>query len=172
MIIWINGAYGAGKTTTAELLREKLPDSFLFDPEDIGTGIRDAKPACLWKDDFQDYPSWRETVCCLLRELHETYEGTILVPMTVARPEYLEETVLRLEREGVPILHVVLLAGAERIMERIRQRGEDENSWCARQLERCVAARGHTVRGVEIETDSRSPEAVAEEVLRRIKSSF
>ena len=57
-------------------------------------------------------------------------------------------------------------------MERIRQRGEDENSWCARQLERCVAALGHTVRGVEIETDSRSPAAVAEEILRRIKSSF
>ncbi|MDE6880836.1 MAG: AAA family ATPase [Oscillospiraceae bacterium] len=169
MIVWINGAYGAGKTTTAEILREKLPNSYLFDPEDIGTGIRNMKPASLWKDDFQDYPSWRETVCCLLRELHETYDGTIIVPMTIVNPAYLEETVLRLEREGLPILHFVLLAGAERILERICRRGEDETYWCARQIDRCVQALGRTVRGIEIDTNDIPPEAAAEEIFAHIK---
>lgn len=169
MIIWINGAFGAGKTTAAEILHSKLPDSYIFDPEDIGTGIRNMKPASLWKDDFQDYPSWRETTCCLLRELHETYDGTIIVPMTVVDPAYLEETVLRLEREGVPVLHFVLLASPERILERIYRRGEDESCWCARQIGRCAAALGRTVRGIEIDTDDLSPEDAAEEILAHIE---
>ncbi len=40
MIVWINGAFGAGKTTTATLLTEAMPGSLLFDPED-GGGIID-----------------------------------------------------------------------------------------------------------------------------------
>lgn len=167
MIIWINGAYGAGKSSVAEILREKLPNSCIFDPENIGTVIRNEKPASLWKDDFQDYSSWRETVCCLLRELHESYDGTIIVPMSVVDPGYFQETIGRLEREGLPILHFVLLASAEKVMERIRLRGEDETCWCARQVDRCVQALGNTIRGIEIETDHKSPEDAAQEILRQ-----
>lgn len=36
MIIWINGPYGVGKSTLAEALQQKLPNSFLFDAEQIG----------------------------------------------------------------------------------------------------------------------------------------
>ncbi len=36
MIVWINGAFGAGKTTTARELIELIPNSTLFDPEVIG----------------------------------------------------------------------------------------------------------------------------------------
>ena len=55
MIIWINGAFGAGKTTLAEELHRRLPDAVMFDPEDVG--------GMLWKwmrpnGDFQDLPSW------------------------------------------------------------------------------------------------------------------
>jgi thymidylate kinase len=36
MIIWINGAFGAGKTTLAEELHRRLPDALAFDPEFVG----------------------------------------------------------------------------------------------------------------------------------------
>ena len=36
MIVWLNGPFGAGKTTLAEKLRERRPDLILFDPEVIG----------------------------------------------------------------------------------------------------------------------------------------
>jgi adenylylsulfate kinase-like enzyme len=36
MIVWINGAFGAGKTTTAELVTELLPGAKIFDPEYVG----------------------------------------------------------------------------------------------------------------------------------------
>jgi chloramphenicol 3-O-phosphotransferase len=33
MIIWLNGAFGAGKTQTAFELHSRIPDSYVFDPE-------------------------------------------------------------------------------------------------------------------------------------------
>ncbi len=36
MIIWLNGAYGSGKTTIAELLHECISPSWIYDPEEIG----------------------------------------------------------------------------------------------------------------------------------------
>ena len=36
MIIWINGAFGSGKTTCANILQKQLPNAFLYDPEQAG----------------------------------------------------------------------------------------------------------------------------------------
>lgn len=40
MIIMINGSFGSGKTTAANLLLRMLPDSMIFDPEEIGYMLR------------------------------------------------------------------------------------------------------------------------------------
>ncbi|MFC4777768.1 AAA family ATPase [Paenibacillus sp. GCM10023252] len=40
MIIWVNGAFGAGKTQSASELHRRLPNSFVFDPENAGYYIR------------------------------------------------------------------------------------------------------------------------------------
>jgi hypothetical protein len=40
MIIWINGAFGGGKTTLAEELHRRLPDALPFDPEYVGYILR------------------------------------------------------------------------------------------------------------------------------------
>lgn len=142
MIVWINGAYGAGKSTTAELLSARLEESYIFDPEEIGNCVRERKPKSLWKDDFQEYPSWREMTYLLLKELYEMYEGAIIVPMTILNAGYLDEIIGRLERERIPVLHFVLIAGREQIAERILGRGEAEDCWCMRQVDRCVDISG------------------------------
>ena len=36
MIIWINGSFGVGKTSTAEVLKNELDKSVIYDPEEIG----------------------------------------------------------------------------------------------------------------------------------------
>lgn len=36
MIIWLNGPFGVGKTTLANLLHQEIPDSILYDPEYLG----------------------------------------------------------------------------------------------------------------------------------------
>ena len=33
VIIWINGGFGAGKTTLAQELHRRLPDTVVYDPE-------------------------------------------------------------------------------------------------------------------------------------------
>ncbi len=38
MIIFINGAFGVGKTTIAENLVSRIPNSLLFDPEEAIVG--------------------------------------------------------------------------------------------------------------------------------------
>jgi len=35
VIIFINGSFGVGKTTVAEKLVSRLPDSLLYDPEEV-----------------------------------------------------------------------------------------------------------------------------------------
>ena len=35
MIIWINGAFGIGKSTIAETLNSKIKNSHIYDPEQV-----------------------------------------------------------------------------------------------------------------------------------------
>ena len=40
MIIWINGAFGSGKTQTAFELHRRIPNLYVYDPENIGSFIK------------------------------------------------------------------------------------------------------------------------------------
>ncbi|MGA5810652.1 NUDIX hydrolase [Streptomyces cellulosae] len=124
MIVWINGAYGAGKTSTARELIELIPNSTLFDPEVIrGALDRLLPPKHLAEvGDFQDLPIWRrlviDTAAAMLAELG----GTLVVPMTLLRQEYRDEIFGGLAARRIPVRHV-LLAPAETILrERIALR--------------------------------------------------
>lgn len=44
MIIWINGPFGAGKTTLAKRLRDRRSKSLIFDPEEIGFVVKETVP--------------------------------------------------------------------------------------------------------------------------------
>jgi 8-oxo-dGTP pyrophosphatase MutT (NUDIX family)/predicted kinase len=123
-VVWINGAFGAGKTTTARELIELIPNSTLFDPEVIGAGLRHLLPAKRLAEvgDFQDLPIWRrlviDTVAAMLAELG----GTLVVPMTLLRQEYRDEIFGGLAARRIPVHHL-LLAPAETILrERIAGR--------------------------------------------------
>jgi deoxyadenosine/deoxycytidine kinase len=54
VIIWINGGFGAGKSTLAEELKGRLPDAVLYDPEYVGYNLQQWLP---FGGDFQDLPS-------------------------------------------------------------------------------------------------------------------
>ena len=60
MILWLNGAFGAGKTTVAHELARRLPGAFIYDPEEVGYFLRKNLPAAMDRPDFQDIPLWRE----------------------------------------------------------------------------------------------------------------
>ncbi|GGU99511.1 ATP/GTP-binding protein [Streptomyces filipinensis] len=123
-VVWINGAFGAGKTTTARELIELIPNSALFDPEIIGGALTHLLPAKRLAEvgDFQDLPIWRrlvvDTAAAMLAELG----GTLVVPMTLLRQEYRDEIFGGLAARRIPVHHL-LLAPAETILrERIADR--------------------------------------------------
>ncbi|MFI1561718.1 NUDIX domain-containing protein [Streptomyces sp. NPDC020490] len=117
MIVWINGAFGAGKTTTARELIELIPNSTLFDPEVIGAALTHLLPPKHLAEvgDFQDLPIWRrlviDTAAAMLAELG----GTLVVPMTLLRQEYRDEMFGGLAARRIAVRHV-LLAPAETIL--------------------------------------------------------
>ncbi|MEV6113972.1 NUDIX domain-containing protein [Streptomyces sp. NPDC052109] len=123
-VVWINGAFGAGKTTTARELIDLIPNSALFDPEIVGGMLTRLLPAKRLAEvgDFQDLPIWRrlvvDTAAAMLAELG----GTLVVPMTLLRQEYRDEIFGGLAARRIPVHHL-LLAPAETILrERIAGR--------------------------------------------------
>jgi 8-oxo-dGTP pyrophosphatase MutT (NUDIX family) len=123
-VVWINGAFGAGKTTTARELIELIPNSALFDPEVIGGALAHLLPPKRLAEvgDFQDLPIWRrlvvDTAAAMLAELG----GTLVVPMTLLRQEYRDEIFGGLAARRIAVHHL-LLAPAETILrERIAGR--------------------------------------------------
>lgn len=123
-VVWINGAFGAGKTTAARELIDLIPNSTLFDPEDVGAALTHLLPPKRLAEvgDFQDLPIWRrlviDTAAALLGELG----GTLVVPMTLLRQEYRDEIFGGLAARRIAVRHV-LLAPAETILrERIAGR--------------------------------------------------
>ncbi|GAA0267548.1 NUDIX hydrolase [Streptomyces polychromogenes] len=126
MIVWINGAFGAGKTGTARELVALLPDSTLYDPELIGDALRRLLPGkrLAEVDDYQDLPSWRRLVVDAAAAVLAEVGGVLVVPMTLLRQEYRDEVFGALAARRIPVRHV-LLAPAETILrERIAARRE------------------------------------------------
>ncbi|MDY2499802.1 hypothetical protein, partial [Salmonella enterica] len=74
MIIWINGPFGAGKTTLAERLRDRRPKSLIFDPEEIGFVVKETVPIPA-SGDYQDLPLWRGLTIAAVSEIRRN--GTV-----------------------------------------------------------------------------------------------
>lgn len=105
MIIWLNGAYGVGKTTCASELSRRLVNSFVYDPENAGYFIRRNIPKELYKNNFQDHKQWRAFNYEMLKYISCEYTGTIIVPMTIINRQYYEEVVQRLTDDGIFVKH-------------------------------------------------------------------
>ncbi|MUM18524.1 ATP-binding protein [Mycobacterium sp. CBMA271] len=119
MIIWLNGGFGAGKTTLAQELHRRLPDAVVYDPEDVG--------AMLWKwlspnDDFQHLPSWRELVVATAISLRKHHADTLIVPMSLIRQAYRDQILRGLADAGQDVLHIFLEADADVLRERLNAR--------------------------------------------------
>lgn len=167
MIVWLNGAFGAGKTTAAFELHRRLPGSFVYDPEEVGFFLRKNLPDACHTADFQDMPLWRSFNFQILKELHESYDGPVIVPMTLVEPAYFEEIVGRLEDEGVPVVHIVLYASRETILKRLKKRSLGRlgsEAFAVEAIERCMDFFERPGIGIRIVTDGVSVEQVAERI--------
>lgn len=167
MIVWLNGAFGAGKTTAAFELHRRLPGSFVYDPEEVGFFLRKNMPEACHTADFQDMPLWRSFNYQILKELHERYDGPVIVPMTLVDPAYFEEIVGRLEDEGVPVVHIVLYASRETILKRLKKRSLGRlgsEAFAVEAIGRCMEFFERPEAGVRVVTDGVSVDQVTERI--------
>ncbi|MEX3619483.1 AAA family ATPase [Paenibacillus glucanolyticus] len=164
MIIWVNGAFGSGKTQAAYELHRRIPNSYVYDPENAGYFIRDNLPADVKRGDFQHYPMWREFNYSMFKYLDQESNQLIIAPMTITNADYFNEIVGHLRRDGVAVQHFTLCASKEILLRRLRSRGEGTNSWAAQQIDRCIDGFSSEVFRHHIDTDHLTIDAVVETI--------
>lgn len=123
MIVWLNGSFGVGKTTTAAALSARWPEAIVFDPEVLGVGLRLWTPGDAVVQDFQDITLWRDLVVTTAAGLVAEWGRPLIVPMTVLRPAYFDEIVGGLRGAGQEVHHFCLTAPADVLRERAENRG-------------------------------------------------
>ncbi|GAA0399483.1 NUDIX domain-containing protein [Streptomyces luteireticuli] len=127
MIVWLNGAFSAGKTSTAKELTGLIPDSHLYDPEVIGGALRHLLPPGRMREvgDYQDLPVWRRLVVDTAAALLAEVGGVLVVPMTLLRQEYRDEIFGGLAARRIRVRHVLLTVDETILRTRIEERVED-----------------------------------------------
>jgi hypothetical protein len=71
VIVWLNGPFGVGKTTTARALLGAEPRWALFDAEHVGFMLRHVLAKRRPAPDFQGWASWRRVVVASLAAVHD-----------------------------------------------------------------------------------------------------
>ncbi|MBC2874217.1 MULTISPECIES: NUDIX hydrolase [Streptomyces] len=126
MIVWLNGAFSTGKTSTARELTGLMPESHLYDPEIVGGGLRHLLPPerLAEVDDYQDLPIWRRLVADTAAALLAEVGGVLVVPMTLLRQEYRDEIFGTLAARRIPVRHILLDCDETILRKRIDGRVE------------------------------------------------
>jgi predicted kinase len=120
MIVWLNGTHGVGKTTTAALVQELIPDSRVFDAEKVGETLMDVRPGLPETDNFQNWPPWRQLVVETACRILDYTGGTLVMPMTVLVESYWREINQGLATYDIPVRHFVLHADRDTLRGRIQ----------------------------------------------------
>lgn len=162
MIIWLNGAFGSGKTTTAFELHHRLKDSFVYDPEKVGYFLTRYEPKEFRGDNFQDKPLWRQFNYKMIKNIALNYKGTMIIPMTIVKEAYYYEIISKLRNDGIRIDHYVLGASEDTLIKRGRSRLCFKNSWSVKQIPFCIEGFKNPVFENHIHTDSLSTYEIIE----------
>ncbi|MBC9873245.1 AAA family ATPase [Macrococcoides bohemicum] len=165
-IIWINGAFGVGKTTISNLLKAKIINSIIFDPEIAGTMLNKIYPEEIKKDNFQDYIEWRNINNEILRKLIEGTDKIIIIPMTITNLNYYQEIVSGLDSKI--ICQFLLVADDNTLIDRLNSRNESDR-WPYDQIYHCIGSFDSIDFGTRIDTNVMNLDAIVEVIIERIK---
>jgi hypothetical protein len=166
--VWINGCFSTGKTTVAGLLAERIPEVFILDPEVIGATLRDhLVPPPSVPDDFQDIQLWRMFTREAVAAAAHGFDGFVIVPMTVARPDYFEEIIVALTNM-VPLDHFTLMATRETILNREASRPDDTGDWAKGTVDTLLPALADPRFAVHIDAEGQTAAQAADEIANRL----
>lgn len=171
LIIWINGAFGSGKTSVAVEICEKLRNAFIYDPEQLGYFLWDNFPEELRrKTNFQHLPIWREFNYKILKHIHSNYNSIIVVPMTIYDKQYYDEIIGCLVKDKIDVRHFILSASKKTIINRLRQRGDSENSWAEQHIDKCLRAFEIDIIEEKINTEISCISKIAQEIILKVSN--
>ncbi len=175
MIVMINGPFGIGKTSSASILKEKIKNSIIYDPEEVGYMLRniitdEIKFADEKTGDFQDIRIWKKLTTVVAEQLIKTYKKNLIIPMTIWNVDRLIYIRKKLEEFDETVFHFCLLASNETIVKRLLKRGEELGSWPFQQIEKCL---NHFEKNSEVfdkvlRTDDLSVEEVCQCIMSEI----
>ena len=172
MIILINGSFGVGKTTVAELLVKRIPHSLLYDPEIVGSCLSHIVRPFEQFEDFQDLPMWRTLTITTAQLLKQTYRRTLVVPMTLWFEPYFHEIISGLQQFEPDLFHFCLTARENTIFERLEGRrsehAPEDYAWICQRVKGCVDALQSPTFAMHIETERRVPDEIASEILHHL----
>jgi hypothetical protein len=169
MIVWLNGTFGAGKTTTARELTELIPESRIFDSEWIGFMLRHVLTEPV--EDFQDWPPWRPLVTHTAVEVLRYVGGTLIVPQTVLVERYAQEIFRGFEQAGITVQHFLLHVRHDELVARIEgdQVETSAREWRLNHIDRYQAALPWLRDAADvIDTSNMAPQKVAREIANRV----
>lgn len=164
MILWLNGTFGSGKTTTALELLPMIASSRLFDPETVGYMLQpnlSDHPV----SDFQHWPPWRPLVVATAAQLAGFTGQHLIAPQTILVRAYLEQIFAGLRGAGLSVFHVVLDADEDILRQRIL--GFDEaQAWRLAHLAEYRASRSWMTAAADlvVDTGRRTPAETARHI--------
>lgn len=168
MIIWINGAFGSGKSSVAECLSRNIPYSYIYDPENVGYFLWEMFPDEMKrKGNFQHIPIWREINYKTLKHIDSQFDGVIIAPQTIYIKQYYDEIISKFIEDKIQIKHFILSATKQTIINRLMGRGELPNSWAEQHIDKCLKAFETDITSIKISTDNKDiPEIVNEIIIK------
>ncbi|MFI8434835.1 NUDIX domain-containing protein [Streptomyces sp. NPDC079020] len=182
MIVWVNGAFSAGKTSAACELIDLIPNSTLYDPELTGAGLRGLLPQKKLAEvsDFQDLPIWRRLVVDTAAALLAEVPGVLVVPMTLLRQEYRDEIFGGFASRRIPVCHVLLSPEETILRSRIADRevvpADPEHServrrWAYEHIDPYLAALDWIAADAHaIDTSALTPYETAERIAEAVRT--
>jgi hypothetical protein len=164
VIVWLNGTFGCGKTTTAAELRFLIPSSRVFDPETVGYMLQ-PNLADYPMTDFQHWPPWRRLVVATATELAQFTGQHLIAPQTVLDRSYLDQIFAGLREAGHKVFHVVLDADADILRQRIHGLAEAQQ-WRLAHLPTYLQSRSWMipVADLVVDTGHRTPGEAARQI--------
>jgi gluconate kinase len=164
VIIWLNGTFGVGKTSTAQRLAAMVPDSRVFDPEAVGQMLRGVlvdRPV----GDFQDWAAWRSLVAASLIEIARMTGQHVVVPQAVLKREYFDQIFAQLRAAELDVFHVVLDAADTVLRNRI-ETSDEAREWRLTHLDEYQDARSWMTDAADyvVDTAASTPPMIARRI--------
>jgi shikimate kinase len=119
VIIWLNGTFGAGKTTTGRRLAGRLANARPFDPEQVGYLLMRTLEDHEFRD-FQDLAPWRELVPVFTESIARFTGQHLIAVQTVLREDYWRELTEGFGKTRLDVFHVLLHVDSDVLAERIK----------------------------------------------------